>query len=216
MGAPLVSPSEQYHCWYYDTGVWQKTTFLGVPCLKSVSDLWNYQEILAEIKPSLVLEMGTWHGGSTLYFAEILQLVSPRSRILSVDIDHSLVDDKVRRHHLVELLQCDTASAAVAARFNELRRHYGGPAFCIVDSDHTQQHVLDELMLLRFVTQPGDYVVVEDGSLNGHPMLPGWGPGPYEALEAYFARFPHDYIRDHARETKFGFTFAPKGFLIRR
>jgi cephalosporin hydroxylase len=41
------------------------------------------------------------------------------------------------------------------------------------------------------------------------------GPGPMEALEAYMQQFPDDYRRDIAREMKFGFTFAPRGFLIR-
>ena len=161
---------------------------MGVPCQKSVSDMWNYQEILAELDRSLVLEMGTLHGGSTLYFAEILRLICPGARILSVDINHSVVAERVRRHHLVELLQCDTTSPMVASRFAELRRVYAGQAFCIVDSDHTKQHVLGELMLLRSVTEPGDYVVVEDGNINGHPVLPGWD-GPYEALEEYLARY---------------------------
>jgi cephalosporin hydroxylase len=210
------SPSDLYHSWYYDSELWRKTSFLGVSCLKSVSDMWNYQEILAEIKPSLVLEMGTYYGGSTLYFAEILQLISPRSRILSVDIDLSVVDERVRRHHRVELLESDTTNPMVATRFSELRREYGGKAFCIVDSYHTKEHVLAELMLLRSVTERGDYVVVEDGNINGHPVRPDWGPGPYEALEEYLAQYPDDYTPDLEREKKFGFTFAPKGFLIRR
>jgi cephalosporin hydroxylase len=212
----MASASEQYHSWYYDTAVWRKTTFLGVPCLKSVSDLWNYQEILAQIQPSVVLELGTYDGGSTLYFAEILQLISPRSRILSVDIDHSIVHERVRRQLQVELLQCDSRSPTVAARFSELRREYGGKAFCILDSAHTKQHVYDELMMLRSITESGDYVVVEDGNINGHPVLPDWGPGPYEALEEYLAQYPNDYTPDLERENKFGFTFSPKGFLIRR
>lgn len=65
----MASPADQYHCWYYDTEVWLKTTFLGIPSMKSVSDMWNYQEILSELKPALVLELGTGKGGSTLYFA---------------------------------------------------------------------------------------------------------------------------------------------------
>jgi cephalosporin hydroxylase len=53
-------------------------------------------------------------------------------------------------------------------------------------------------------------------NINGHPVLPGWGPGPFEAMESYCVNHPEDYERDLAREEKFGFSFATRGFLIRR
>ena len=90
------------------------------------------------------------------------------------------------------------------------------PAFVILDSDHSKDHVLAELEMLRDVTRPGDYVVVEDGNINGHPVLPDFGPGPYEAIQEYEARHPEDYRHDTEREAKFGFTFAPRGYLIRK
>ena len=168
------------------------------------------------MKPSLILELGTYNGGSTLYFAEIGKLVSPNLRVLSVDIEQNRIDPRVRSHERIELLESDSTHPRVAARFLELREAWPGKAFFIVDSNHTKDHVLAELMMLRDLTQSGDYVVVEDGNINGHPILPGWGPGPYEALQEYMGRYPEDYIPDTAREEKFGFTFAPKGFLIRR
>jgi cephalosporin hydroxylase len=216
IAAPAESVCDAYHAWYYSQEIWKTTKFLDVLTYKSVTDLWNYQEILTELKPSLVLELGTYQGGSALYFAETLKLVSPHFRVLTVDIDHNVVAERVRQHDCVELLESDTTNPKVAARFKELRRAYPGKAFCIVDSDHNREHVIAELMLLREVTEPGDYVVVEDGNINGHPVLPDWGVGPYEALEEYLERYPDDYISDVAREQKFGFTFAPKGFLIRR
>jgi cephalosporin hydroxylase len=71
-------------------------------------------------------------------------------------------------------------------------------------------------MLLRPLLRTGDYLVVEDGCVNGHPVHPGWGEGPFEAIEAYFQVHPDDYVHDVLRERKFGFTFAPNGFLRRR
>ena len=59
-------------------------------------------------------------------------------------------------------------------------------------------------------------VVSGQRNINGHPVLPQYGPGPYEAVQEYWARYPEDYVLDTARETKFGFTFAPGGFLIRQ
>jgi cephalosporin hydroxylase len=98
------------------------------------------------------------------------------------------------RHPAIELLECDSLSPLVASRFAELRREYPGKAFCIADCGHHKEHVLAELMLLRSLTLPGDYVVVEDSNINGHPVFSDYdhGPGPYEALEEYLARFPQD------------------------
>jgi len=210
------SIAQDYLAWYYDTAVWTRTTFLGVQCLKSVSDMWNYQEILFSLKPSLVVEFGTNVGGSALYFAETLQQVSAGAPVLTVDVDHARVVDRVRNHPHIELLECDSTSPIVADRIFQLRRERPGKAFFIADSDHTKAHVLGELMQLRKVTLPGDYVVIEDGIVNGNPVLPGWGEGPLEALQEYFAEYPDDYVRDTGREELFGFTFAPKGFLVRQ
>jgi cephalosporin hydroxylase len=92
---------------------------------------------------------------------------------------------------------------------------FPGPVFAILDSDHTKRHVLAEMLLLRPLMKPGDYMVVEDSNINGHPVLPDWGEGPYEAIQEYLKTYPNDYRKDEARESKFGFTFATGGFLIR-
>ena len=91
----VTSACENYHLWYYNTEVWQRTTFLGVHCLKSVSDMWNYQQILFRLNAALVVEFGTFNGGSALYFAEILQSISPGARVITIDINHANVADRV-------------------------------------------------------------------------------------------------------------------------
>lgn len=210
-----ADPTESFHKWYYDNGVWETVRFLGVPCLKSVMDLWNYQEILFDLKPALVVEFGTRHGGSALYFSMIGQRINPQLRVLTVDVEDHLLDPQVLSTPGIEFMRCSSTASTVAERITELRRATPGPMFAILDSDHRMPHVLDEMLSLRDLMRSGDYLVVEDGNINGHPVLPGWGPGPLEAIEAYFARFPSDYLRDAAREQKFGFTFAPGGFLRR-
>ncbi|NMG16175.1 cephalosporin hydroxylase family protein [Aromatoleum bremense] len=207
--------AERFHRWYYDNGVWETVRFLGVPCLKSVMDLWNYQEILFELKPSLIVEFGTRHGGSALYFSMIGQGINPLLRVLTVDIEDHLLDPQVSRVPAIEFMKCSSTDSAVAARIAELRNSLPGPMFAILDSDHRQPHVLQEMLSLRNVMRSGDYLVVEDSNINGHPVLPGWGPGPFEAIVEYVRQFPDDYVRDEAREHKFGFTFAPAGFLRR-
>ncbi|HLW53836.1 MAG TPA: CmcI family methyltransferase [Candidatus Angelobacter sp.] len=212
---PREAPA-QYHLWYYNSLVWRSTQWMGVPAQKSVSDMWNYQEILFSLKPSLLIEFGTSYGGSALFFAMILRQIGNPFQILSVDVDDSFIREPAKNDPNIELMKSSSADPAVAAHIQELKSRFPGPIFAILDSDHTKAHVLAEMLLLRPLLSRGDYVIVEDSDINGHPVLPLWGDGPYEAVEEYVSRFPNDYVRDVPREKKFGFTSAPHGFLIRQ
>ncbi|MDA2890736.1 CmcI family methyltransferase [Mycolicibacterium sp. BiH015] len=209
------SETEEYHKWYYNTNVWKRTTWMGIETWKSVSDMWNYQEILVELRPSLVIEFGTNQGGSAAFFASIMRSIGAPFKVLSVDITHIPLDPRAQRDPDVLFVESRSTVPAVAEQITLLKRTYPGRIFAILDSDHSKDHVLAEMKLLRPLLSPGDYLIVEDSMLNGHPNLPGWGPGPFEAIEAYEAEFPNDYSHDRDRENKFGFTFAPNGFLVR-
>ena len=206
-----------YHKWYYERDkVWINTRFLGITTMKSVSDMWNYQEIISDTKPGIIVEFGSFAGGSALYFNLIGRAVNPGIKVLSVDIDHSLLDPRVKDYPEIEFLESSSTDAGVALRIAALRRENPGPAFFILDSDHRKKHVLSELISLREVLQHGDYVIVEDSNINGHPVARNWGAGPFEAMEEYFRRYPDDYSRDTQREHRFAFTMATNGFLVFR
>src|SRR5262245_49434072 len=209
------SEAEEYHKWYFNTMVWKKTTWMGVDTWKSVSDMWNYQEILVDLKPSLVVEFGTNQGGSALFLANVMRQIGEPFKVLSVDVTHEPLNPIARRDPDVLFVQSRSNVPAIAEQIRSLKNEYPGKIFAILDSDHSMNHVLSEMKLLRPLLSPGDYLLVEDSMLNGHPNLPGWGPGPYEAIEAYEQEFPNDYRHDVERENKFGFTYAPNGFLIR-
>ncbi|HTD38717.1 MAG TPA: CmcI family methyltransferase [Candidatus Limnocylindrales bacterium] len=207
--------TEAYHRWYYDSLVWQRTTWCGVLILKSVLDLWNYQEIIVALRPSLIIEFGSFAGGSALFFAHVLRAARIDGRVLTVDVDQSRTASAARDEPLIEFLQASSVAPEALQRIDALRREHPGPAFFILDSDHAEAHVYAELLALRPRTREGDVVIVEDTNINGHPVLPVFGPGPYEALHRYLADYPGDYMIDAARESKFGFSFACDGFLIR-
>ena len=212
---PNGSEAEEYHKWYYNTNVWKQTTWMGITCWKSVSDMWNYQEILFALEPSLVIEFGSNQGGSALFFANIMRQVGNPFKVLSVDITLTRIEDPARSDPDISFIESRSTVPAIADEIRRLKGEYPGKIFAILDSDHSMNHVLAEMKLLRPLLSAGDYLIVEDSMLNGHPNVPGWGPGPYEAIEAYEQEFPNDYTHDVERETKFGFTYAPYGFLIR-
>src|SRR3954471_6667771 len=62
------------------------TTWLGQPILQNVLDLWTIQETIAEIRPALLVEIGTNRGGSALFFAHLMDLMG-EGRVVSVDIE---------------------------------------------------------------------------------------------------------------------------------
>src|SRR5579864_6841563 len=64
---------DDFHKWYYynDEKTWENTHWLGTKTDKFPSDMWVYQEIITETKPDVLIEAGTFRGGSALFFATI-------------------------------------------------------------------------------------------------------------------------------------------------
>ena len=64
----------------YLSDAWTEATWLGAQALKNPLDLWVYQEIMAETRPELVVETGTYRGGSACFLASICDLLGSRER----------------------------------------------------------------------------------------------------------------------------------------
>lgn len=200
-----------FHRLFYDSGAetWSNTQWLGVPAQKCAFDLWVYQELLHELRPGAIVECGTASGGSALFLASICDLLG-RGSIVTVDIAE---DPDRPRHDRVTYLAGSSSDPQV---FAEVQRIVGDekPVLVILDSNHERDHVLDELRLYAPLVSPGSYLIVEDSNINGHPVLPDFGPGPAEAVEE-FLRETDDFSVDRSRE-KFFLTFNPGGYLRKR
>jgi cephalosporin hydroxylase len=202
---------EAFHRLYYDAGpqTWEQTRWLGVRTLKCPIDLWIYQEILAELRPGLVIETGTFDGGSALYLAGVMDQLH-HGRVVTVDIEER---PGRPRHDRVTYVRGSSVSPDVVGRLARQARGRG-PVMVILDSDHSRDHVLAELHAYADLVTPGSYLIVEDTNVNGHPVLPEFGPGPAEAVAAFLAE-RSDFEVDRSRE-RLLMTFNPGGFLHRR
>ena len=74
------------HDEFYESDAWTKATWLGTQALKNPLDLWIYQEIMAETRPEVVVETGTYRGGSALYLASVCDLLGT-GEVVSIDIE---------------------------------------------------------------------------------------------------------------------------------
>lgn len=188
---------------------WANTKFLGVPVAKNPLDLWVYQEIIFELRPDVIVETGTAHGGSAFYMATLCDLVG-RGRVVSVDIAPTA---PLPRHERITFVTASSVDAAAFARVKESIRP-GEVVMVVLDSNHRREHVLEELRLYGELVTPGSYLIVEDTNVNGHPVFWAHGPGPMEAVEE-FLRTNRKFFIDETRE-KYFFTFNPRGYLRKR
>jgi len=199
--------------WFYNKNVWKYVSYRGVRTLKLPLDMWNYQELMFENDIHWVLETGTRHGGSTLFFADLLESGFRDGIVVSVDVTHEALNAAVLHHSKVSLLLGDSTDPEIINKIQQLiPENRAGALLLILDSDHSMHHVFRELNSLIPLLRQGDYVIVEDTIVNGHPVRPDFGPGPLEAIQAYTAQHPKRLIQDSARETKFGCTFALRGY----
>jgi cephalosporin hydroxylase len=203
-----------YLTWYHEANVWKQVYYRGVRTLKLPSDMWNYQEILSERRIDWVIETGSRHGGSALFFADLLRNAGRGGKVFSLDVQPAL-DPKVAGDPDIAFITGDSADPSVVDAVMAQIPAERGPAFLILDSDHAARHVKRELDAWVPRLRRGDYLVVEDTVVNGHPVRPDHGPGPLEAIRAFRAEHPQSLVPDPARETKFGATFAIEGYYIK-
>lgn len=187
--------------------VGKQTHFFGIEVHKCPLDLWVYQEIIVDTRPDLIVECGTYQGGSALWMASVLHQLG-YGRVLSIDTSLSR---SLPQHPRIEYFEGSSittqAMAAVALRYIDAER-----VMVVLDSDHDKEHVLRELKLYGLMVSLGCYLIVED-TFIGHPVFPERLPGPAEALAEWLPSHP-EFEVDRSRE-KFGMTFNPGGYLRR-
>jgi cephalosporin hydroxylase len=198
-----------FHRAYYDgRAAWEDSTWLGFTALKTPQDLWIYQEILFETTPDLIIETGTFRGGSALYLATVCEALG-QGRVVSVDINQPA---DLPKHPRIEYLAGSSVDSALVTEIHD-RVGSSDQVMVLLDSDHSRDHVLEELRAYGPLVTEGCYLIVEDTNINGHPVARHWGAGPMEAIDAYLAEGA-PFAVDRDRE-KFMLTFNPRGFLRR-
>jgi cephalosporin hydroxylase len=193
----------------YLSDAWTEATWLGAQALKNPLDLWVYQEIVFETRPSLIVETGTYRGGSALYLATVCDLVGA-GEVVSIDIE-AVREDYPRHPRVTYLGGRSSVDAEVVADVVERAARAGGSTLVVLDSDHSQSHVEAELAAYAPLVPVGGYVIVEDSNIGR--IRKDLLPGPLEAIETFLAS-TDEFEIDRSRE-KFLLTFNPSGYLRR-
>lgn len=182
----------------YGRALWDhgRSRWRGVPIAKNPLDLFVLQEILWDCQPDMVIETGTWFGGSALFIAETLEAIG-HGGIYTID---STAEPIRPKHARIVYIQADVLNEDLLQEIMEYRKPR---TMVILDDDHEKEHVLAELAAYGKLVTPGQHLIVEDTNTSG----------PREAV-ASFMQDTVDFEVDLSRE-KFGCTFNPGGYLRR-
>lgn len=196
-------------------------SWLGRPLIQFPQDMVAIQELIWKIRPEVIIETGVAHGGSLIFSASMLELLGEDGFVIGVDIDiraHNRAE--IEKHPLskrIKLVQGSSIDEGIAAQVRELAAGKKR-VLVILDSNHTHEHVLEELRLYSPLVRAGSYLLVYDTLIEDMPAdLVGdrpWGPGnnPKTAVHA-FLKSSDRFEVDRDIEAKLLITVAPDGYL---
>ena len=196
-------------------------TWLGRPVIQFPQDLIAMQEIIWKIQPSVIIETGVARGGSLIFYASLLELIGGDGQVIGIDVDireHNRVE--IEKHPMsrrITLLEGSSVSEDIVQTVTQLASDRS-PVLVVLDSNHTHEHVLQELEAYSPLVTRDSYLVVFDTVIEEMPpdFFPDrpWGAGnnPKTAVQE-FLRKTDRFVIDEEYDSKLLITVAPSGYL---
>jgi len=183
-------------------------TYRGIPMQKNPFDYLLYQMLINDVKPDLIIEIGSYNGASALYYSDLLDLIG-NGIIHSIDIEdhvHQLAKQKSNIKFFTTGYQ--NYDLNCAKEFNKI--------LVIADGSHKYDDVLGALNKFAPIVSLNSYFVIEDGIINALKMQKNFNGGPLKAINKFLIE-SNNFIIDRKYCDFFGknATFNVDGFLKR-
>lgn len=214
--------------------------WLGRPIIQYPQDIVGTQQLLWQIKPDLIIETGIARGGSLIFYASILELIAQcggpnDAKVLGIDIDiRAHNKDAILAHPMskrIEMIQGSSIDESIVEQAKQKAQSAKKVLVCL-DSNHTHDHVLQELRHYAPMVSINSYIIVFDtvvedlpsSLIKDRPWSKGNNPktAVLEFLQEIKAtkRLALDGSRlnlalDTQLESQLLITVAPSGFLRR-
>ena len=196
-------------------------SWLGIQTQQDPSDAFLIQTLLWEIKPDLIIDLGTNAGGSAIFFASIMNYYNPNGKVVSIDTKNYTINWKSY------CKQCTTpdvlplwkqyvtfylGSTLDPKILDNVEKHVNKAksVFISHDSSHTGSHIYADLKAYsKFVTN-GSYILVQDTKLDRFRQT--------YSINYYIDKFISEndkFIIDRDVEKMFYLTHHARGYLKR-
>lgn len=198
-----------------------EVAWLGIPVIQMPEDLMMLQELIWKVRPDVIVETGTAHGGTAVFFASILELLK-KGRVISIDVEirkyNRLAIQSHPVSHRIALIEGSSSEEATALRVR--RQIYPNEKVMVMlDSNHSYAHVARELELFSPLVSPESYLAVFDGVMESISDAPGGSPAwatdnPAAAVRDFLRTHPE--FEEDRNYNRMKATYAPGGFLKRK
>ena len=197
--------------------------WFGLPIIQFPNDVLILQELIYKIKPKYIVECGIAHGGMLIFYASILKLINQKnSKVLGIDIKIRNINKKKIINsgfcNDIDLYEKSSTDPSLLKNFKKRYNFKGCKKIVILDSNHTKDHVLNELDFYSKILNKGDYIVVMDTIIEfiNQKFNKGKsfdkGNSPFNAVNTFLKK-NKNFIIDYHYENKSYLTGARNGFL---
>lgn len=183
--------------------------YRGIECLRSPIDAAIQAQAIWDLQPKTIIEIGSHHGASALWMADLVGNYGWDVHIHSIDrTPPTLSDDRIT---FIEGDVMDLGPAFDAHGLKDLPR----PWFVLEDSAHTYPCCAAALAFLARHMQAGDLLCMEDGVLDELGVSENYQGGPNRAIKEFFETNPGVFEVDTGLCDMFGpnATYAPNGYM---
>jgi len=149
-------------------------SWLGRPIIQLPEDMIRAQEIIFQIRPDVIVETGVAHGGSLIFYASLCKIMG-NGRVVGIDIEIRPHNRRaLEEHFLYRYITLIEGSSTAPEIINEARKLIKPDETVMVflDSNHTKQHVIEELEAYSDFVTPGSYIVATDGIMKDLDDVP--------------------------------------------
>lgn len=210
--------------------------WLGQPIIQDPQDVLTLQEVIWRCQPDAIVETGIARGGSLMLSASIMAAISQGEllnsgssatrKVIGVDIDIRPHNRAAISTHplapMIELVEGSSVDRTIVGRVTELVEDKQR-VMVVLDSNHTRDHVFEELTLYAPFVSSGCAIMVMDTGIEFAPaesfnVSRPWGPGnsPLTAVNDFLASPQgQGFVKDLSIEKRHLLTCAPQGLLIR-
>lgn len=140
-------------------------SWMGRPIIQLPEDILRTQEVIFSLQPDVIIETGVAHGGSLIFYSSLCKALD-KGRVIGVDIEIRPHNRKAIEEHplndRITLIEGSSVDSNIVEQVRALVKP-NETVLVILDSNHSYQHVMAELIAYSPLVTPGSYIVATDG-----------------------------------------------------